>query len=74
MLTRFGFICNVHWHSDVVQGRFMGAAVVARLHADPQFCADLQAARADYAKVLEKGLSPTRDCRAEAQALEHRDP
>ena len=30
-------ICNVHWHSDVVEGRFMGAAAVARLHADPAF-------------------------------------
>lgn len=62
-------ICNVHWHSDVVEGRFMGAAVVAQLHADPQFCSDLKAAKAEYAKVLAKGLPPTRDCRAEADAL-----
>jgi len=25
-------VCNVHWHSDVVQGRSMGASTVARLH------------------------------------------
>ena len=27
-------ICNVHWQTDVIEGRFMGAATVARLHAD----------------------------------------
>ena len=30
-------VCNVHWQSDVIEGRFMGASVVARLHAEPQF-------------------------------------
>ena len=38
-------VCNVHWQSDVNQGRIMGAATVARLHADPGFLADLQAAK-----------------------------
>ena len=62
-------ICNVHWHSDVVEGRFMGAAAVARLHADPTFRADLEAAKAEVAAVRTKGLKPSRDCDAEAQAL-----
>jgi len=62
-------ICNVHWHSDVVEGRFMGAATVARLHADPGFRAEVEAAKAEYAEVSAKGLKPTRDCRAEADAL-----
>lgn len=62
-------ICNVHWHSDVVEGRFMGAATVARLHADPAFRAELEAAKAELAVVRAKGLKPTRDCRAEAEAL-----
>jgi len=62
-------ICNVHWHSDVVEGRFMGAATVARLHADPQFCEDLKAAKDEYAKARAKGLQPSRDCQAEAEAL-----
>ena len=26
-------VCNVHWHSDVMQGRLVGAGTVARLHA-----------------------------------------
>jgi acid phosphatase (class A) len=62
-------ICNVHWHSDVVEGRFMGAAAVARMHADPTFQADLKAAKAEVAAVRAKGLKPTRNCRAEADAL-----
>jgi len=62
-------ICNVHWHSDVVEGRFMGAATVARLHANPEFRAELEAAKAELAAVRAKGLKPTRDCQAEAEAL-----
>ncbi len=61
--------CNVHWHSDVVQGRLMAAGTVARLHADPAFRADLEAARAELAAVRNKGLKPTRDCIMEAAAL-----
>jgi acid phosphatase (class A) len=55
-------ICNVHWHSDVVEGRFVGAAAVARLHADAAFCAELEAAKAEVAAVRAKGLAPKRDC------------
>jgi acid phosphatase (class A) len=62
-------ICNVHWHSDVVEGRFMGAAAVARLHADPVFRAELGAAKAEIAAVRSKGLKPSRDCDAEVKAL-----
>jgi len=38
-------ICNVHWHSDVIAGRMMGAVTVARLHANPVFLADLAVAK-----------------------------
>ena len=62
-------ICNVHWHSDVVEGRFVGAAAVARLHADPAFRAELEAAKTELAAVRAKGLKPSRDCDAEAKAL-----
>jgi acid phosphatase (class A) len=44
-------ICNVHWQSDVDAGRIMGAAAVARLHADEDFLADLEKAKAE-AKAL----------------------
>ena len=38
-------VCNVHWHSDVVTGRMIGTAAVARLHANEQFIIDLEAAK-----------------------------
>jgi acid phosphatase (class A) len=62
-------VCNVHWHSDVVQGRVLAAGTVARLHAEPAFRADLEAAKVELAAVRDKGLKPTRNCAAEAAAL-----
>ena len=62
-------ICNAHWQSDVIEGRFMGAATVARLHADPVFRAELDLAGSELAAVRAKGLKPARDCKAEAEAL-----
>lgn len=62
-------ICNVHWQSDVIEGRLVGAAAVARLHADPAFRAAIEAAKAELAAVRAKGLPPQRDCKAEAEAL-----
>ncbi len=40
-------ICNVHWQSDVDNGRIMGAAAVARLHANLDFITDLAQAKAE---------------------------
>jgi len=62
-------VCNVHWHSDVVEGQFMGAAAVARLHADPAFQAELEAAKTEFAAARAKGLEPSRDCGVETEAL-----
>jgi acid phosphatase (class A) len=63
-------VCNAHWLSDVIEGRVMGAAVVARLHADPIFRADLEQAKAELALVRAKGLKPTQhDCAAETAAM-----
>lgn len=42
-------ICGVHWQSDVEAGRVIGAAVVARLHADPVFLAQLAEAKKELA-------------------------
>lgn len=67
-------IVNHHWYSDVVWGRFMGAGTVARLHADPTFRADMDAARAEFAAIRAQGLAPTRDCKAEAAALAQATP
>ena len=51
-------VCNVHWESDVIEGRFIGAATVARLHAEPAFVADLEAAKAELAAARGKKSAP----------------
>jgi acid phosphatase (class A) len=63
-------VCNVHWRSDTLQGQEMGTYTVARLHAEPRFRADVDAARAELAAVRARGLQPTRDCKAEAAGIE----
>jgi len=45
--------------------------MMARLHADPAFRAEMEAAKAEVATVRAKGLKPTRDCQAEADSLAH---
>ena len=62
-------VVNHHWYSDVVWGRAIGAATVARLHADATFRADLDAAREEIADVRAKGVPPAHDCKIEAAAL-----
>ncbi len=68
--TESRLVANHHWYSDVVWGRFMGAAIVARLHADLTFLADLEAAKAEFAAIRAKDAGPGRHCGAEAEALE----
>lgn len=58
-------VCNVHWLSDVEEGRVAASAVVARLHADPAFQADMAAA----AKELAADKSAPSGCDREAAAL-----
>lgn len=62
-------VCNVHWQSDVLQGRFMGSATFARLQSDPTFRADVATATAELAAARAQGVAPSRDCAAEAAAL-----
>jgi len=62
-------VCNVHWESDVAAGRTVGTALVARLHANQEFRADLEIAREEYVAMRDKGVTPDRDCKAEAAAL-----
>ena len=61
-------VCGVHWQSDVDAGRVVGAAAVARLHADATFTAQLALAKAEVASLRAAGAKPVRDCAAEAQA------
>jgi acid phosphatase (class A) len=67
-------VCNAHWYSDVLNGRTMAAATVARLHSIPEFLSDLAKAKAELAAVRAKGLKPSRDCVAEAAALGQQPP
>jgi acid phosphatase (class A) len=60
-------ICGVHWQSDIEAGRLTGAATVARLHANPVFVAQMQAAQREIANAR-RGDAPG-DCAAEAAAL-----
>ena len=62
-------ICGVHWQSDVDSGRVMGAATIARLHADPTFSAQAALARAEIAATRAKGATSPLNCAAEAPAL-----
>jgi acid phosphatase (class A) len=62
-------ICGVHWESDIESGRLVGAAAVARLHANPVFIAQVEAARVEVAKARARGATPARDCTSEAAAL-----
>ncbi|MFC6283840.1 MULTISPECIES: acid phosphatase [Polaromonas] len=62
-------ICGVHWQSDIEAGRLIGAATVARLHANPVFNAQVDAARLEVARARAQGSTPGRDCAAEAAAL-----
>lgn len=65
-------VCNVHWQSDILEGRFMGAAAVARLHDNAAFNSDLKAARAEIAAARKAGLHASRDCAAEENVLKVR--
>jgi len=44
-------ICGVHYASDIEAGRTLAAAMVARLHGDPQFLSDMKKARAEIARA-----------------------
>ncbi|MEB1530233.1 acid phosphatase [Xanthomonas sp. WHRI 7945] len=65
-------VCNVHWQSDVLASRIVGAATVARLQDNPQFRADLDGARKEIAAARAQGLKPAKDCAAEAETLQVR--
>jgi len=59
-------ICGVHWQSDIVAGREVAAAAVARLHSNPTFNAQLALAREE----LKRAKAPdAAACAAEAAAL-----
>lgn len=62
-------VCNVHWLSDVEEGRIVASATVMRLNADAAFAADLARAREEVAKVRAAPPAAPADCAKEALAL-----
>lgn len=64
------YICGAHSRSAVEAGWMAGAAAAAALHGSAEFRADLDAARAELAKVRATAPAPDAGaCRAEADAL-----
>ncbi|HEX8568724.1 MAG TPA: phosphatase PAP2 family protein [Caulobacteraceae bacterium] len=53
-------ICGVHYPSDIDVGRLLGSAMVARLHAEPAFTADLAKAKAEVAAA--RASAPATGC------------
>jgi len=62
-------VCGVHWKSDVESGRLIGAATVSRLHANPEFTAQLALARKEIQAARAAGAKSPLDCAAETKAL-----
>ena len=58
-------ICNAHWQSDVDAGRTMGAATVAVLQNNPEFIADLNAARKEVQAAKAGQSGSAMDCSGE---------
>jgi acid phosphatase (class A) len=48
-------VCGVHFQSDIEAGRYLGSALVTRLHDDPDFMSDLAKARAEVAASRANG-------------------
>ena len=67
-------VCRVHYQSDVDAGRTVGQAVFERLHQDPEFVADMAAAKVEVKQARKHGPLVGRDCRAEAAALRAAGP
>ena len=62
-------VCGYHWQSDVDAGREVGAAVVARLHADATSRAQLDHAKREVADARAAARPRPLACDAEAAAL-----
>ena len=51
-------VCGVHFQSDIEAGRYLGAAMVSKLHQNGEFMSDLETAKAEVAASRVKG-APT---------------
>ena len=62
-------ICGVHWQTDVDAGRMIGSAVIAKLHANPEFVEHMRAASEEVRKASIASAQPASACAAEAAVL-----
>ncbi len=60
-------VCDAHWQSDIDAGRLVASTAIARLHADPEFRQDMEAARIELRNAATAPLEA--DCAAEAASL-----
>ena len=51
-------ICNVHWQSDILQGKLLGSTTVAALQANTHFQKDLATAKQEVFKARQAGKKP----------------
>jgi acid phosphatase (class A) len=64
-------VCGVHYLSDVQAGRDAGGILVARLHAEPAFQADIAKARAEIRAARETPHVGPEACLIQDQAAAH---
>ena len=64
-------VCGVHYLSDIQAGRDAGSILVARLHADPAFQADLAKARDEIKAARETPHPGPEACLVQDQAAAH---
>ena len=62
-------VCGVHWQSDVDAGRLVASAVVAQLHGNADFNAQLSEARKEYEGMRAQAVQPPESCDLEARAF-----
>ena len=65
-------VCGVHTVSDIEEGRTNGASLVAVLHSNPEFKADLEAAKVALAAYRASSHGPdAAQCKVEREAMIH---
>jgi len=62
-------VCGVHWQSDVDAGRLVASVVVAQLHGNADFNAQLAQARREYAAARAMATTPPEQCALETKAF-----
>jgi acid phosphatase (class A) len=62
-------VCGVHWQSDVDAARLVASAVVAQLHSNADFNAQLAEARKEVDAARSAGAKASGDCESQTKVL-----